>query len=384
MSPRAVAVGPVELLLQHALDGQVQRADLGGEHVTCARVAAPRPQLDPDKPDHAYRALVRVKAFSCNYRDRFLMRSAAIAPPEGVPYAIGSEFAGEVLEVGAAVTRVVPGQLVMGDNQWPHEEPRHFRRGVPTNHASRELLLVREEKLCPAPAGMSVAVAAAFSVGAQTAYSMAAKLELNPGARVLVTAGSSNTSLFALAALRALGLEVYVTTGSAHCESRLRALGASDVFLVDPRAEQWLLHPGLRAAATRWGGFDAAFDPFFDAHLAKVLPFVRHGGRYVTCGLSDADLADTRAGALLREGLGIAIYRNQHLIANCAGQSQHLEQAKRDWLAGRLPVVIDSVHSGSELAAFLQRTYADRERFGKVVYTWDPQSAEVLEHAPRS
>lgn len=373
---RAIAVGPVDLLAQHALDGPVQQAELGGEQVPCARVRSATPSLDPAQADHAYRALVRVQAFSCNYRDRFLMRSAAATPPpDGVPYAIGSEFAGEVLAVGAAVTRVTPGQLVMGDNHWPYEEPRHFRRGVPTNHASRELLLVREEKLCPLPAGMPVQVAAAFSVGAQTTYSMAEKLELDAGARVLLTAGSSNTSLFALAALRARQLEVYVTTHSPRSEERLRALGAAGVFIVDAGARNWLGHSALRAAAARWGGFDAACDPFFDVHLSKVLPFVRHGGRYVTCGLSDADLGDAQAGAMLREGLGIAIYRNLHLVANCAGLSRHLEAAKQDWLDGRLRVQIDSVHGGPDVAAFLRRTYADPERFGKVVYAWDQPGA---------
>lgn len=51
--------------------------------------------------------------------------------------------------------------------------------------------------------------------------------------------------------------------------------------------------------------------------------------------------------------------------------SADLEQALGDYAAGALLVVTDSVFTGDDVAPFLNRTFNDGERFGKVVYAYE-------------
>jgi NADPH:quinone reductase-like Zn-dependent oxidoreductase len=382
---RSLCVGRKELLQRQA--STVEPADIAGTPIWCALLPTAAPAFEPSAAADAHDVLVRVKAFSCNFRDRYLILKTLAEPETTQPFAIGSEFAGDVISVGSKVTRVAVGDRVMGDNAWPDQEPDGWRRGVPTNHASREQLVLHEEKLARIPPGMPDEVAAAFSVGAQTAYSMVSKLEVESGSRVLVTAARSNTSLFSISALRALGVEIYAITASPHAAGPLRELGVTSVFEIDPKAPNWLGHGELRATARRLGGFDAIVDPFADTNLARALPFLKYSGRYVTCGMSDGDLDDTSACQQLRVGLALAIAKNAHLIANCAGLRSHLEAGSRDFTEGRLPVRIDSVFGGNCAAAFLERTFSGRDRLGKVVFTYDgltPASGNPVANARRA
>jgi len=335
-------------------------------------VERPEPAFDAADPANARKVLVRVRAFSCNYRDRAQIYKLARFGSASDFYVLGSEFAGEVVAAGPEVTTLRPGDRVMGDNAWPHAPPHGWRAGVPTNHASREYLALREEKVARIPEGMSDAVAASFSIGAQTAYSMVGKLEAGPGSRVLVTAARSNTSLFAIAALRSVGARVFAATTSAGADDRLRALGAEAVFRVDP-GESFGDHEEIAALVREGGGFDGVVDPFFDLHLRRVLPVMAQGSRYTTCGFyAQSDGARLPAPAPeLAEVLQIAMLRNLHLIGNCTGLTADLERAVGDFAAGRLPVLVDSVLSGDGVAAFFDRTFNAADRLGKVVYAYD-------------
>ncbi|HEV3051115.1 MAG TPA: alcohol dehydrogenase catalytic domain-containing protein, partial [Longimicrobium sp.] len=178
----------------------------------------PRPELS-----HASRMVcVRVDALSCNYRDKAFI---AGAPPAqaGRAAGIGSEFCGTVVWAGHAATAVAAGDRVMGQNHYTGGgfEEEGVREGIPTNSASEGFLILHERKLVRVPDAMPTDVAAAFTLGAQTAYSMARRLSVPPGAAVLVTSGRSNTSLFLIPALRSLGARVFATTTSGDCAERL-------------------------------------------------------------------------------------------------------------------------------------------------------------------
>lgn len=349
--------------------------DLDRIRVNCAIVATTDRTLDARDPANAHKVLIKVRAFSCNFRDRAQILKAAVSAPDNAFYVIGSEFAGEVLETGPAVTRVAAGDRVMGDNSWPVRQPDGWRRGVPTNHASREYLVLHEEKLCRIPREMPDEQAAAFSIGAQTAYSMVSKLDVGEGANVLVTAATSNTSLFAIHGLLRHRVNVYATTTSPQFVKPLLALGVAQVFCVDPALPTFADDPDVRDLTSRLRGFDAVIDPFFDLYLNKVLPVMAFGSRYITCGYVDQYRAAGSPPPFpapdYREALQIAMLKNISIIGNCAGLRIDLERAGKDYVDGRLPVTIDSVFANDRPAAFLDRTYNARDRFGKVVYRYE-------------
>ena len=373
---RALAIyGPMATDGQ-LLDPSVETAAIGGVSVRCGLREVDPPPFDGAAPESARQVLVRVRAFSCNYRDKALILRAATRAPAGAFYVIGSEFVAEVAGAGAGVTRFRVGDRVIGDNCWPGPPGAERRGGIPTNHASRERLVLCEDKLTGVPPSMPDPVAAAFSVGAQTAYSMIERLGAGRGTSVLVTAARSNTSLFAIRALGARGAKVYATTTSEWSERERAAFPVEMLFRVDPGVTDFREHGALKAVAAELGGFECVFDPFFDLHLRKVLPIMAFGGRYATCGLYDQYLSLTASPFPgprpdYVEALQIALVRNVQLIGNCLGRTGHLERAIADYAAGALPVVVDSVFTGTSAAAFLERTYNARDRFGKVVFAYD-------------
>ncbi|WP_158306000.1 quinone oxidoreductase family protein [Azospirillum sp. B510] len=341
----------------------------------CGILERPDPVFLPDA-EHRGHVLVRVIAFSCNYRDKSLILRAATTDRPRAVYAIGSEFCGVVEAVGADVTDLAPGDRVIGDNAYPESGVPGIAAGVPSNHGSRERQVLHRCKVARVPDAMTDEAAAAFSIGGQTTYSMIRKLELPAGARVLVTAAKSNTSLFALAALAGRGYEVYAQSTSDRFAAELEGLGIRALVVADPTVAPLVEHPVIRQVAQA-GGFHGVIDPYFDLYLPHMPLLMAAGGRYVTCGLYDQYM-DVVGGEAPRSAVPVGpwlmmtvMMRNLSIIGNCIGSTDDLERALADHAAGRLPVRIDRVLSGTDTAAFLERTYLARDRLGKVVFRYD-------------
>ena len=332
------------------------------------------PAFDP-RGAHARQVLVRVSAFSCNYRDKAFMLRLQKQAPEAF-FVIGSEFCATVEAVGAEVESLSPGDRVIGQNHYTGGVvgPDGVAEGVATNRASKEYQLFPEAKVARIPDRMGDEVGAAFSIGAQTAYNMVRRVAPRPGEKVLVTSAASNTSLFALAALRGTGAEVYAATTSRALDDRLRAAGADHLVHVGGDGEPFGRSEAVDRAAGEAGGFDCVIDPYFDLHLEKAVTVMAPFGRYTTCGvLAQSPVAARKAnlGRMNAENVLLtAMLRNLSLIGNCIGTRDDLARALDDYAAGRLACVVDSVFSGGDTAAFLHRTYVDRARFGKVVFRY--------------
>lgn len=346
---------------------------LEGLRVACGLRDCRAPAFDPDAPADADKVLVRKRAFSCNYRDRALILQLATRGPQGSWSPIGSDFVAEVVAVGRAVTRLRPGDRVIGNAAYPDSGVEGVRPGVPSNQASRRLAVFHQAKLFPIPAEMPDDLAAGFTIGGQTTYSMIRKLAVAPGERVLITGGRSNTGLFALAALAGRALEIHVSTTSPRHAAALKRLGASEVIVVDRETPHFVEHPAV-AAALAAGGYHAVIDPFADVYLAHAPALMAMGGRYVTCGVFDQHSRLTGvpvttnrppAGTLFH-----VLVKNLTLMGNCVGVTSDLAAAVADQAAGRLAPPVDSVWSGESCAAFLDRGYNAAERFGKVVFRY--------------
>jgi NADPH:quinone reductase-like Zn-dependent oxidoreductase len=364
----------------------LETIEIGGYEVRCGFVSVNEVDFEPDGANRLD-ALVEVAAFSCNYRDKGLVLRAATTPSDSGFYVIGSELAGRVAAVGSGVSAVGPGDRVMVDGYFGYGEQPW---GLPTNHASRSLQAVPARKLMRVPDSMSDAVAAAFSIGGQTSFSMVRRAGVGPGSEVLVTAGSSNTSLFLLQAARIAGATVSVTTTSAAGAERLRSLGAEQVFLVEGDGPGFDRAEGIGEYAKAVGGFAAVLDPFFDLYLERAVPVLAGFGVYMSCGLErqfparEEVLAGfARRPVLHDDVLGAALSRNVSIVANCLGSTADLERAVEAFVAGQLHVELDRVMEAEGAGAFLSRTYLERDRFGKVVCRYGDASSRDPESSRR-
>lgn len=318
--------------------------------------------------------MVKVNAFSCNYRDRtlFLSFNKRCNILSGNDYQIyspfGSEFVAEVIKIGPDVKTLKEGDRVIPDCHY-NGLTNIVHEGVTTNYASQRIHVFNENKLIKIPESMPDEIAASFSIASQTAYSMKRKALLNDDCKVLVTSATSNTSLAITRTLRHENVSIYVTSSDEKNEKKLLDIGL-DRFI--PLKD--FIHNNSKERMTDVQ-FDIVFDPFFDLNLNGIVNYIRHNGKYIYCGLCEQYERLDRSLLLFSENyknvLTTCLIKNISIIGNCLGLRSDLEMALRDYCMGKYDIIIDSVYSGQDLLPFLERSFKSVSRFGKVVYKYN-------------
>lgn len=375
---RSVAVCHESLRQTMPENRSLQTVTFDGVAVTCGLVNVPAPVFDADALENCYKVLVRITAFSCNYRDKMfiLLAHDKCRQRPNSYYAVGSEFVGVVVAVGAAVTHFKAGDRVMGNNSYngPGIDAQGVAEGTASHQASKEFQVFHQRKLILVPAEMPDEIAAAFNVGAQTAAGMVRRANLRPGENVLVTSAKANTSLFIINALKKQDVHVVAASSSLAFADELQRMGVKTVVQVEPDLASFGQNAQFMALLRQQGPFHCIFDPFFDLHLGKVLDVMAVNGRYITCGFGDQyhDWTNPRGQRQLNQHdiMKVVFLKNLHIMGNCLGSTDDLENALVDYSQGRLNVAIDSLFCGDDVASFFERTYNTRERFGKVVYRY--------------
>ncbi|MDX3224888.1 type I polyketide synthase [Streptomyces sp. ME19-01-6] len=253
---------------------------------------------------------VAVRAAGLNFRD--VLIALGVVPGRT---ALGSEGAGIVLEVGAEVRDLAPGDRVMGTF------PAAFGPVAVAERAT----------LARIPDGWSFAQAASVPVVFATAYYGLVDLaRLRPGESVLIHAAAGGVGMAAVQLARHLGAEVYATAGPGKWHI-LRAQGIDDDHLASSRTLEF----EQRFAATHGGrGIDVVLDclahEFVDASLRLV---ARDVGRFLEMGKSD--IRDPRRVALDHPGVLYRAYDLMEAGPERVGQILHtvLELFERGVLA---------------------------------------------------
>ncbi len=162
----------------------------------------------PTVPLEAGEVRVTVEAIGVNFLD--VMVGMALLGAVGT---LGGEIAGRVVETGSEVTGVSRGDRVMG---------------VAVGAFGPEVV-TRADLVVPAPPGLSAAQMATVPVAFATAALAFEFAGLDPGARILVHAGTGGVGQAAIRLAHAAGYEVYATA-SAPKREHLRALGVAGAF----------------------------------------------------------------------------------------------------------------------------------------------------------
>lgn len=353
----------------------VQSIDMNGVTVNCGLIHTKDIGFDNQLPENKFNILVKIKAFSCNYRDKVLIFTTATQAPNNRFNAVGSDFVAEIIDIGSEVKDFKIGDRVINNNAYPDSGVDGLIPGVPTNHGSKEYRILHQGKLIKIPPEMPDQVAAAFSIGSQTTYSMIRKLNISPGENILVTAAKSNTSLFAIQALQKYDVNVYATTTSMKFEKELIKMGVKKLLQINPNTDNLINADDVKTLKKEINNFDCIIDPFFDVHCSKFIPILGIYGRYITCGLynqySRLINEDFTSLGLTAKNMVHIMVNNLQVMGNCIGLTADLQNAVDDYVSGKLKVNIDSVFTGDQVADFFDKTYNSKERFGKVIYCYD-------------
>lgn len=312
--------------------------------------------------DHS--VLVKINAFSCNYRDKgilnhFLETCKTYSSKDSYLYSFfGSEFVGEVIEIGKCVKSLQVGDRVIPDNSYPLKVDKKFG-GVVTNLASRRIQIFHDSCLVKVPDSMSNVEAAAFSLTASTAHSIVSKSNLKIGDKVLVTSLFSNTSLGCLELLKNIhGIEIYaLTTHSKEALSLSEDFRIRHIFKPDDFSD---------VKSKMNISFNVIIDPYSDIHINYLLPYLDYYSRYISCGVSSSRNYDPNFYKFLYN----MVITNSSFIGNCLGQPNNLKAVINEYNHGRYNIYVDSVYSGEQISDFLNKSF-NKRHFGKVVYSYE-------------
>lgn len=180
----------------------------------------------PDPQPGPHDVLVRIHAAGLNVLDSKI-RNGEFKPllPYKPPLTLGHDLAGVVEAVGSAVTRFAPGDAVFS-------RPRDGRIGT-----LAERIAVDEADLARKPANLTMAEAAGMPLVALTAWqALVERAAVQPGAKVLIHAGSGGFGSVAIQLAKHLGATVATTASGGNAEM-VRALGADVV--IDYRTQRF-------------------------------------------------------------------------------------------------------------------------------------------------
>ena len=208
-------------------------------------------------PPGADEVTVAVAHAALNYPDVLMLAGGyQFAPP--LPFVPGVEGSGTVIAAGDGVDRGLLGsRVVIG-----------ARCGLLAERITLPATAIRT-----VPPGLSLAQAAAFTVGALTAYvGLVRRGRLVAGETVAVAGAGGGTGLAAVALATALGASVVAIVSSRAKAAAATAAGAATVIVAP------------RGAATSLPVVDVVFDPVGGEAAPALLAALRPGGRYLVIG----------------------------------------------------------------------------------------------------
>jgi NADPH:quinone reductase-like Zn-dependent oxidoreductase len=321
----------------------------------------------PEPKIKANQVMVRVRACALNHLDLFV-RAGIPGMKFSMPHVLGSDIAGEIVEVGELCERVKPGWRVLlspgmscrqceyclagNDNLC-----RRFTMfGYGVDGGNVELLAAPEYSAIQIPANMSFEEAAAAPLVFVTAWHMLmARAKLQPGEDVLVLAASSGVGTCAIQIAKMFQCRVIATAGGEEKLAKARALGADHVidhYQQDISAEVKKL-TGKR-------GVDVVVEHVGAATWAKSVESLAPAGRLVTCGAT--------TGFDAHVDLRYLFSKQYSLLGSFMGTMGDLHQVLKFVFRGQLKPVIDRVYPLSEIREAHERLER-KEQFGKVVVT---------------
>lgn len=248
-----------------------------------------------------------------NFPDLLMLSGGYQFRPD-LPFIPGTEASGTVVAAGPGAEVLEGNEVIVG-----------ARGGCFAQALTLPAAAVR-----PIPDGLAAAEAAAFTVGALTAWvGLMTRGRLRPNERVLVTGAGGGMGLAAVALAAAEGAYVIAAASSPGRLAAARAAGAHATLAIDRTA------PAIPA-----GDIDIAFDPVGGALALPVIASLVRGGRYLVIGFA--------GGTPPPLPLDLVSAREIAIIGVRAG-----EYARRDPAAGR-----------AHLAAIDARAAALRPRIG--------------------
>ncbi len=301
-----------------------------------------RPPLRPNE------ARIRVRACGVNFADTLMIAGKYQVRPE-FPFTPGLEAAGEIVELGAEVRHLHPGQRVLA--------VLRFGGGY------AEEIALNADAVVPIPEAMDFVTAAAFPVAYGTAhFALTHRGHLAKGETLLVLGAAGGVGLATVEVGKELGARVIAAAGGPERLAVARTHGADE--LIDYRIES--IRDRVREL-TGGLGADVVFDPVGGDAFDQALRAVNWEARMLVIGFAAGRIQAVPANLILVKNISvIGVVWGAQAARDPVLVSRNLALLLRWWEAGRLkPVVAKTfplAEAGAAMLALLSRRHA-----GKIV-----------------
>ncbi len=273
---------------------------------------------------------VRLRAAGVNPVDTKIRRNGLLYPNAALPAVLGCDGAGEVVEVGSAVS-----QFKTGDKVWFCHGGLGREQG---NYAEFTVLDQRWASLMPTT--LSFTDAAAAPLVLITAFgALFDRGGLQAGQTVLVQAGAGGVGHVAIQLAKIAGARVITTVSSAEKAAFVKSLGADEAIIYTQADVAEAVY-----RLTGQQGADLVFDTVGGDVFKASIPLTAHFGRLVTLlEPKNVDLSEARIRNLL---LGFELMLTPMLRDLHSARDQHIAVLKQcaEYIdAGKLRVHVSQV-----------------------------------------
>jgi len=316
--------------------------------------------VDRPMPKPLYRqVLVKVAACSLNFRDLGIVRGTYRMPVHDnlIPL---SDGAGEVVEVGAGVTRVKTGDKVAGCffQRWPGgemtPEAGASALGGAIDGMLAEYVVLEEEGVVKIPEHLSIEEGATLPCAGVTAWTAIVQhAKLIAGNTVLLQ-GTGGVSIFGLQLAHAMGVGVIITSSSDEKLRRAKELGAACGINYKTTPE-W----DKAAVAFNGGrGVDHVVEVGGANTLTRSFGAIRNGGKISMIGGLSGGAKELNPGLIFSKRANVqGIY---------VGSTETFEAMNAAIAANKITPVVDRVFGFDEAQAAYKHMAAGAH-FGKIV-----------------
>ncbi len=230
---------------------------------------------------------VRIGVHACgvNFPDTLIIQGKYQFKPE-MPFAPGSEVAGEILETGAQVRNLNVGDRVMA---------------MVGHGGFAEEVVIGAERVMPMPDDMSYEVAAGFPMVYGTSYhALKQRGQLQPGETLLVLGASGGVGLAAVELGKAMGARVIAAASSDEKLQVAREHGADELL----NYANGSLKEQVKAL-TNGKGADVIYDPVGGDYFDECLRCINWNGRLLVVGFASGRIPQAPANLPLLKGSSI-------------------------------------------------------------------------------
>ena len=319
----------------------------------------------PDPRPKANEVVIRVRACSLNHLDLWV-RGGLPTLRLQFPWVLGSDAAGDVVEVGELCERVkvgdrilvAPGRTLAAGYETAHgvdnAAPDYGLFGSVYPGLNAQYVAIPEANALPIPGSLSYEEAASVPLVFLTAWHMLVGIaRIRMLEDVLVIGGSSGVGIAAIQIAKLHHCRVIATAGGDDKLARAKALGADHVI---DHYKQSIKDEVKRITGRR--GVSLVFEHVGAATFGHSAASMARHGRLVTCGATTGFETTLNLGHLFAKHLS--------LHGSYMGTMGELYDLLRFFERGLLKPVLDKSFPLSDVRGAHERMAA-KEHFGKIV-----------------